>query len=73
MTIKHYQNKYNANKYIEVHYYTNRHVGIAQYIKATNKQGNTVVNYVLGSGGSKGIKPITKMYLNQLLSDYTPV
>lgn len=67
MIVKHYQNKRNKNKYIEVRHYTDGHYGARQYMLLNNG----VKNYI---GSRKGkLFRWRKKNIESLLEDYVEV
>lgn len=60
--VKIYRNKYNKNKYIEVHYYKCRHKAVKQFMM----WNNGVKNYL----GDRCLHRWNKKNLNELLEDY---
>lgn len=65
MTITVYQNKYNNNKFIEVHNDGHRHYSVKQYMKWSS--GKTSLT------GDGHLHRMSKSYLTELLKDYKAI
>ena len=73
MNIKTYQNKRNANKYLEVHNDGHYHNSVRQYMQHNQKVAGRRVGIVRNYAGDGNLHRWRKGNLNELLEDYREV